>query len=337
MRLIVAGVLFLVALLAFACGGGSSDKTANPTLQGLIDEAEQTPVEDYEREYARQLCGPIGAYFDSASGTLRELENQPTPASLDDFDFSILTDVLKRLADPLQSVLDDMQEIDPPSELEEYHAARVAELEYTLETIRVLDESGLFGAFGLGEAPPSPEEPPGLSAALVIECGPELEDHFEEFGDDFFSGDLFGNSSGDDGFSFDETPSPPETGDVGDTVQHGAFELTVHGVTDPLEPADEFFGPDAGNRWLMVEVSITNVSDEPQDYGSYDFKVKDADNFEYTTGFVDLQRELTSGSLPPGDTVRGQIGFEVPENAAIVRLIFDPGFFGDARIDITLR
>jgi len=342
MKLICSATLLFAALLTFACGGGgddggsSSDNEANPTLQALVDQAEQTPVEDYEREYARQLCGPIGTYFEAAGEMLKELEDQPTPENLDDFNFDALGEVLGSLVEPFERLLQDMRDVHPPSELEDYHNGSIAELEYTLESFRALEEGGLLGTFGLGEAPPTTETPPGLDAALVVECGPGLEAYFEQFGDDFFDSDVFGNSS-DDGFSFDETPAPPETGAIGEAVENGGYALTVHSVTDPVVPSDEFFGPDAGSRWVMVEVSITNVSDEPQDYGSYDFKVKDADNFEYTAGFVDLERELSSGSLPPGDTVRGQVGFEVPVDAAIVRLIYDPGFFGESRIDIELE
>ena len=119
-------------------------------------------------------------------------------------------------------------------------------------------------------------------------------------------------------------------------VRSGDFELLVHAVTDPVVPEDEFFGPEEGNRWVAIEVSITNVSDEPKDYGPYDFKVRDADNFEHDPGFVDLERDLSSGSLLPGDTIRGQIGFEVPLDAELVRLVFH-GFIGEGnRIDIDL-
>jgi hypothetical protein len=330
MKLIGAAALLLAALLLAACGGSSSKDVANPTFQALIDEVEQTPVEDYERAYAKQLCDPFRTFFEATVDTFREFENQPTPASLDELDFDAFGDIFGELEEPFERLLEDAKDIDPPEEMEEFHEATIAELEYALESIKAIKSLGLFGAFGLGTPPPSPEEPPGLNAAIVLECGPELEEFFEEFGGDFLGGD-------EGGFSFDdETPSPPRSGEVGEAVENGAYELTVHRVVDPVTPGDEFFGPDEGNRWLMVEVSIRNVSDEAQDYGSYDFKVKDADNFEYTTGFVDLERELSSGTLLPGDTVRGQVGFEVPARAEIVRLIFDPGFFGEARIDITL-
>ena len=337
MKLIRSAALLFAALLTFACGGGgddggsSSDNEANPTLQALVDEAEQTPVEDYEREYAKQFCGPVRTFFEAMGDTFEELENQPTPASLDDADFfAAFIETFGKLEQPLEQLLEATRDIDPPEEMDAYHEARIAELEYTLESISAMKDGGLIGGVELDE-PASVDEPPGLGAALVIECGSELQEFFGEFG-----GDFFGDGS-DDGFSFDETPAPPETGTIGEGVENGGYELTVHSVTDPLVPSDEFFGPEAGNRWVMVEVSITNVSDEPQDYGSYDFKVKDADNFEYTTGFVDLERELSSGSLPPGDTVRGQVGFEVPVDAAIVRLIYDPGFFGESRIDVELE
>lgn len=326
--------LTLVGVVLAACGGGGdgsgSDATPNATFETLIDQARQTPVDEPVREYASMLCGPLQKLLETAGPALDDFA---TPEGTPDLSaaFGAAFEALGLLEEPFAQLLEDMREIDPPEELKEYHEASLAEVEYALEGLRALSGGDLTGVLAQPSPPPTAEPPSGIDAAIIQECGPELQELVGEFG-----GSLFAND--DSGFVFpdEETPAPPETGAIGEAVANGAYELLVDELRDPYLSSDEFFEPEPGNRWVVVEVSITNTSEEAQQYGSYDFKLKDSDNFEYTTGFVDVAQELGSGSLPAGDTVRGQLGFEVPATASIVRLIFDPGFFGEARIDIEL-
>ena len=159
-----------------------------------------------------------------------------------------------------------------------------------------------------------------------------LKQFFDQFG-----GDIFGGGAGFlSGANATATPPPP--GKVGKAVRSGNFELLVNSVADPY-PHQPTSYPDAtrGKRWLLVDVSLKNVSSKSQNYGSFDFTLRDTDSFQYDSTFVSQPHEFNFGSLTPGETIRGDLGFELPVDASPDRLIYDPGFFGEGRIDIDLR
>jgi len=322
-----AWVLAAIAVVTFvmtACGGGS-DKSSTPaeqTYDAGIDQARQTPVSNSVREYAGQLCDPLQHLLENAGDTFASFA---TPAT-GDADFGALFAALGELKGPLGDFLDEMRNVTPPRDLEDYHNAFLEELEYTVDSLAALSGADLTGALAQPSPPPEPDTPPDLDAAVGQECGPQLRDLVDEFGGDFFNFDQ----------GSDATPAPA-TGGVDEDVESANYTLLVHGVQDPYQPGDEFYAPAAGNRWVVVDVSITNNSGESQQYFVFDFKLKDADNFEYDAGFADAPQELDSGTLAAGDTLRGRIAFEVPETADITRLIYNPGFFGEDQIEIDLQ
>ena len=315
--------LSLGLLLLVSCGGESTPSPARQTLDAARGEAEKTPVDEPVQAYAQQLCDPFGTFFDSAKDTLSALEATPPSTPVD---FASAFSALGDLQEPLENFRDDLKDVEPPEELRAYHGALVQQMDYAVEVVKAIKTGGIFGALAVASPPPTPENPEGFEAALVQECGSQFADIIDELGSDFLGGE-----------APTATVAPPEPGTVGQTIRNGNFELLVHSIEDPYEGSDEFFQPEPGNRWVVVDVSIANVSTEAQDYAPFDFKLKDVDNFEYDPGFVDLPQSLSSGSLLPDDTVRGRIGFEIPASSDIVRLIFNPGFFGEGRIDIELR
>ena len=230
------------------------------------------------------------------------------------------------LKDPIENFRDALNDVDPPDELRSYHQAMLDELDYTLEAVDAISKSGFLGALTLPTQEATPQEPAGFEAALLLECGEDLQPFFDEFGSDFLGS---GGS--------DATATPPPPGSVGEAVRAGDFELTVNSFTDPYTSTDEFLQPGAGMRWVLLDVSIKNVSNTSQDYGTFDFKLSDSDDFSYDSTFVNQPRELDFGSLNPGETIRGELGFELPADSLPDRLIYDPGFFGEGRIDIDLR
>lgn len=334
MKLSVLTALALLGLLLAACSGGGggsdSDATPNATFEAALDQARQTPVDEPVREYASMLCDPLQKLLETAGPAL---ESFATPEGTPDFSaaFGAAFEALGQLEGPFQQLLDDARTIDPPSELESFHQSFLADLEYSLQALRALSGGDLTGALALPSPPPTVEPPSGLDAAVIQECGPQMQDLIAEFGGSFFdNGAGFGTSGS-------QTPEPVQ-GSVGETVTHGSLSLQVHGVEDPYESTDEFLEPPAGKRWLVFDVSITNVSEEEQQvFPGLDFKAKDSAGVEHEATYIGAPNELDSGPLAAHDSERGQVAFEVPEAASIVRLTFDPGFFGEGLIDIDLR
>jgi hypothetical protein len=131
------------------------------------------------------------------------------------------------------------------------------------------------------------------------------------------------------------TASQPPPAKVGDTVTHNGVALTVHAVQDPA-PAGAL-PPDAGNRRVALDVGIRNVDGKEHPYNPLYAKLKTADDREARTAFSGPQPALQSGTLAPGDGVRGWLAFDVPQGAQLATFSYEPIDFSGTRIVVDLR
>lgn len=332
MRLLALAPLAVLLLLVASCssGGDGSSQPASRTFEAAIDEARQTAVSEPVLAYASDLCDPLHDLFLSAKDFIEVADAMPTTED-DEAALEAALEALESLEEPIDAFLEDVKDIDPPPEVEEYHSGLITQLEYGLTGLRTLAEDGFLAAIDAPSPPPPPEEPEGFQAALIRECGPELREFVEELGTDILS-------NGGDVFSFDgETPSPPATGALGEAVENGNFELNVDAIEDPYgDDGEAFVAASPGTRWVVVDVTVTNISGQQQSYFEFDFKLLDQEGAPYVTAFIDLPQPFDSGTLEAGEAVRGQIGFEVPETATPTGLVYDPDF-GEHVIEIDLR
>jgi hypothetical protein len=123
-----------------------------------------------------------------------------------------------------------------------------------------------------------------------------------------------------------DTLLPPPTqnvGLVGERRESGGIALTVLSVSK-AESID-FFTPDTGNVFLIIEVLIENVSrDEETPYNPFYFSVKDSEGFEASTSIAAPDPSLQSGTLPKGDKARGFVAFEVRATATGFIVTYEP-------------
>lgn len=129
-----------------------------------------------------------------------------------------------------------------------------------------------------------------------------------------------------------------ETFAVGDVIEIGDLSLTVHGVTFPT--GDEFTQPDEDQRFVVVDVAVENRTDATQNISSLlQMELKDATGQAYD---VDLMAQVASGGtspdgeLAPGETLRGQVGFQVPSDATGLVFVFDGDIFGAGKVFVGL-
>ena len=98
---------------------------------------------------------------------------------------------------------------------------------------------------------------------------------------------------------------------AGDQVKVGNnFVVTVNSVK--TSQGDDITKPKSGNTFLIVDVTIKNVSNQKQDISSIgNFGLKDATGQTYTEAIVDGETP-PDGTIQPGDLLRGQLSYEVP-------------------------
>ena len=130
----------------------------------------------------------------------------------------------------------------------------------------------------------------------------------------------------------------PQVFAIGDLVELGDWQVRAHGVTDPVQSTNQFVTPAPGNRWVGVDVEVTNTGTDPQVVSSLMcFEVVDDQNRSYSMALT-----AEEGSTPPdgevaaGASRRGTVTYEVPADAAGLRLTFKCDLFSTGSATIAL-
>lgn len=130
-----------------------------------------------------------------------------------------------------------------------------------------------------------------------------------------------------------------ETFAIGDVVEIGEMTLTVNEVTYPA--GDEFNEPEPGNKFVVVDVTLENKSAEAKSISSMlQMYLKDDTGQKYD---LDLMASTASGGttpdgeIAPGEKLRGQVGFQVPEDAQGLVFVYDADVFGHGKVFVALQ
>ncbi len=143
----------------------------------------------------------------------------------------------------------------------------------------------------------------------------------------------------------DSTTSSPaadeqtsETFTVGDRVAIGDWQIEVHEFIDPYDDDNRFLGPDAGRRWVAVDVEVFNIGDQPRDVTSvFCFDLQDELNRNFDQElFADTKVDAPNGEVQPGESRRGTIVFEIPDDASGLRLNFKCQLLSTGSVTIQL-
>lgn len=125
------------------------------------------------------------------------------------------------------------------------------------------------------------------------------------------------------------TDREPTPWALGDRIRSDGLQLTVQTVSDPFEGADPAVTAPAGKRWVSTDVEITNLSATPLTLASDQFLLRDPADASYEPAATAEELPQLEGVLPAGETRRGTVVFEAPEDARRLRLVFT-GAPGDA-------
>ena len=108
---------------------------------------------------------------------------------------------------------------------------------------------------------------------------------------------------------------------TGDQVKVGdTYVVTVNSVK--TSQGDDVSQPKSGNTFLIVDVTLKNVSNKEQNISSLlMFTLKDATGQQYTETIVD-GTTTPDGKLEAGDVLRGQLAYEVPKSQHSFTLAF---------------
>ena len=134
------------------------------------------------------------------------------------------------------------------------------------------------------------------------------------------------------------TVAPPQNYKVGDIITLKDLGLAVLGWSTP--EGDEFSKPDAGKKFVAVDMVIVNQGADPTNLSSlFQASLKDSTAQTYSSDLmatIAAKSKAPSGSLLPGEKVRGKVGFQIPEDATGLVFVFDPSLLGSGKIFVEL-
>lgn len=95
----------------------------------------------------------------------------------------------------------------------------------------------------------------------------------------------------------------------------------------------EFFEPEEGKEYIIINLKIENKSDEKIPYNALDWRLKDGsgDEKDYTIMGEPTNNELDSGDLNPKGTKTGTIVFEIPKGDKDLTLRYYDTILDDER------
>ncbi|ELZ22339.1 hypothetical protein C475_17543 [Halosimplex carlsbadense 2-9-1] len=107
-----------------------------------------------------------------------------------------------------------------------------------------------------------------------------------------------------------------ETYAVGDTVEFRETRFTPNEVR--TSTGGEYFGPDEGNEFVIVDITVENSSDQELAISTLlQTDLKDQEGRTYgvsISALAEIDRGFSQGNpIAPNSTRRGEIAFEVPE------------------------
>lgn len=125
---------------------------------------------------------------------------------------------------------------------------------------------------------------------------------------------------------------------VGDVIAIGELTLTVNEVSTPK--GDKFNKPKPGQRFVVVDLTLANTSTKEANVSALlQMELKDASGQKYNPDLMATtaaKGALPDGKLAPGEKLRGQVGFEVPESAVDLVFVFDASVFGAGKVFVAL-
>jgi hypothetical protein len=133
------------------------------------------------------------------------------------------------------------------------------------------------------------------------------------------------------------TSEPPAIGKIGERVERYGIALTVEKITTSTRISN-FSPPNKGNVYLIIAVALENTQKEEANYNSFYFSIKDNNGFEYNLTPIYPEPPLQSGKLANGAVTKGNISFEVRQDAKGLILTYQPkglsGSFDPIRINL---
>lgn len=134
-----------------------------------------------------------------------------------------------------------------------------------------------------------------------------------------------------------QTNKTPEDFFIGDEVKLGDHIITVHGIEFTSEELSSFYTPESGNRFLIIDVEVSNVGSENDSTNPNYFTLSDSKGFTYDYEWFGKDPIISSDPIRPNGKVRGYLTFEVSAQEDIFELTYTPSWLSNNTAVIKLQ
>ncbi|MFI6534202.1 DUF4352 domain-containing protein [Nonomuraea sp. NPDC050547] len=132
----------------------------------------------------------------------------------------------------------------------------------------------------------------------------------------------------------------PETAGIGDVVKDGKFSFKVTRLERRGQVGGEFLNKDAQGVFLLVHVTVKNVSDEAQAFSGSAQKLFDGKGAEYEASseaaiYLQDSKSLYE-KINPGNSVKGVVLFDIPKTVKPASIeLHDSMFSGGIKVRLS--
>lgn len=124
-------------------------------------------------------------------------------------------------------------------------------------------------------------------------------------------------------------------GGVGQSVRDGKFEFRVNNVST----TGRVGLPSPRGQWVVADVTVTNIGNEPQSFFVGNQKLLDTSGREYAAddmAAIRINPDAMVFDLGPGLSVNALLPFDVPPGTPPAALVLhDSAFSGGVRVDVS--
>lgn len=121
-------------------------------------------------------------------------------------------------------------------------------------------------------------------------------------------------------------------GSMNKPAKDGKFEFTVTGLDCGLHELGGTYGQKAQGQFCLVDVDVKNAGDSAEIFNDSSQKGYDAAGTEYSVDsgagvYANPDYSTFLQQINPGNTVRGKLVFDVPENAELTTVVLHESMF----------
>jgi len=133
----------------------------------------------------------------------------------------------------------------------------------------------------------------------------------------------------------EESQTKTETYEIGDSIKAGNLIFTVNSTR--IDEGGDFIKPKDGYIYYIIDVTVENTGDKSESVSSLMmFKLFDSDGYNYNITIGPETKGSVDGEISSGRKLRGELVFEIPEDAEGLELEIDPSLFGSGQIIVKL-